>query len=282
MTTLLNTLPAAGIRSLPRSLLRYAALYWLFFKNRIKILLEYRVNFLIGAVSTVIMQAAGLLTIWVVMTQIPDLAGWSLPEILLIYGMITLSKSINHMFADNLWTIGRDYVRTGTFDRFMVRPVDPLFHLLADRFCHDGIGNFLVGLALVLIAAARLNITWTPWLVLYLAVMVLSGGFIFIALNLMTSVSGFWLMDSVPVTRVVFEMHEFAKYPLAIYPRFIGVLLTAIIPYGFASFYPASYLLGREQSPALIWGAPLVAVMLMMIALAVWRFGLRHYSSTGT
>ena len=43
----------------------YASLYWLFFKNRMKILMEYRVNFLIGAVSTIVMQAAGLLTIWV-------------------------------------------------------------------------------------------------------------------------------------------------------------------------------------------------------------------------
>jgi ABC-2 type transport system permease protein len=260
----------------------YASLYWLFFKNRIKILMEYRVNFLIGAVSTIVMQAAGLLTIWVIMAQIPDLAGWSLPEILLIYGLITLSKSINHMFADNLWTLGRDYVRTGTFDRFMVRPVDPLFHLLADRFCHDGIGNFLVGAALVIIAASRLNVVWTPLTIGYLILMVLSGGFIFIALNLMTSVSGFWLMDSVPVTRVVFEMHEFAKYPLTIYPRVISVLLTAVIPYGFASFFPATFLLGRDVPAALVWGAPLVAAVLMVIALAVWRFGLRHYSSTGT
>ncbi|CUS02518.2 conserved membrane protein of unknown function [Candidatus Promineifilum breve] len=260
----------------------YTSLYWLFFKNRIKILMEYRVNFLIGAVSTVIMQGAGLLTMWVVMAQIPDLDGWSLPEILLIYGLITLSKSINHMFADNLWTLGRDYVRTGTFDRFMVRPVDPLFHLLADRFCHDGIGNFLVGAALVIIASSRLNVVWTPLTVGYLVLMVLSGGFIFIALNLMTAVSGFWLMDSVPVTRVVFEMHEFAKYPLTIYPRFIGVLLTAVIPYGFASFFPATFLLGRDSNPLLAWGAPLVAAVLMVIGLAVWRFGLRHYSSTGT
>jgi ABC-2 type transport system permease protein len=261
---------------------RYTALYWLFFKNRIKILMEYRVNFLIGAVSTIFVQAAGLFTLWVIMAQIPDLEGWTLSEILLIYGLITLSKSINHMFADNLWTLGRDYVRTGTFDRFMVRPVDPLFHLLADRFCHDGIGNFLVGLALVLIAASRLNVEWTAGHVLYLSLMVLSGGFIFIALNLATAVSAFWVMDSVPVTRVVFEFHEFAKYPLTIYPRFIGVFLTAIIPYGFASFYPASYLMGKDMPPALVWGAPLVAVILMLIALQIWKFGLRHYGSTGT
>ena len=264
------------------ALLNYPSLYWLFLKNRIKILMEYRMNFLIGATSTIMMQGAGLLTVWVVMSQIPDLNGWTLPQVLLIYGMITLSKSINHMFADNLWTLGRDYVRTGQFDRFMVRPVDPLFHLLADRFCHDGIGNLLVGAVLVGIAAAQLGIAWTAGTVLYLVVMVLSGGVIFIALNLMTCVSAFWIMDSVPVTRVVFEMHEFAKYPLSIYPRAIGLLLTWAIPFGFASYFPAARLMGIESPPWQAYGAPVVAAVLLAVALQVWRFGLRHYGSTGT
>lgn len=264
------------------ALLNYPSLYWLFLKNRIKILMEYRMNFLIGATSTIMMQGAGLLAVWVIMSQIPDLNGWTLPQVLLIYGMITLSKSINHMFADNLWTLGRDYVRTGQFDRFMVRPVDPLFHLLADRFCHDGIGNFLVGATLVAIAAGRLGIAWTPGTILYLLVMVLSGGVIFIALNLMTCVSAFWIMDSVPVTRVVFEMHEFAKYPLSIYPRAIGLLLTWAIPFGFASYFPATRLMGIDSPPWQAYGAPVVAAVLLLIALRVWRFGLRHYGSTGT
>ncbi len=264
------------------ALLNYPSLYWLFLKNRLKILMEYRTNFLIGATSTIVMQGAGLLAVWVIMSQIPDLNGWTLPQVLLIYGMITLSKSINHMFADNLWTLGRDYVRTGQFDRFMVRPVDPLFHLLADRFCHDGIGNLLVGAVLVGIAAAQLGIAWTAGTVLYLVVMVLSGGVIFIALNLMTCVSAFWIMDSVPVTRVVFEMHEFAKYPLSIYPRAIGLLLTWAIPFGFASYFPAARLMGLDAPLWQVYGAPVVAAVLLAIALQVWRFGLRHYGSTGT
>jgi ABC-2 type transport system permease protein len=186
------------------------------------------------------------------------------------------------MFADNLWTLGRDYVRSGQFDRFMVRPVDPLFHLLADRFCHDGIGNFLVGAALVGIAAGQLGLAWTPGTLLYLVIMVLSGGIIFIALNLMTCVSAFWIMDSVPVTRVVFEMHEFAKYPLSIYPRAIGLLLTWAIPFGFASYFPAARLMGIESPSWQAYGAPVVAGVVLAIALQVWRFGLRHYGSTGT
>lgn len=260
---------------------RHLSLYWAFLLQQFKSYAEYRANFLIGASSTIMLQASNLLTIWVVMQQIPSFNGWSFYELLLIYGLITLSKSINHMFADNLWTVGRIYIRSGQFDRFLVRPLDPLFHLIADRFCYDGVGNFLVGLVLLGTALSGLRLALTPVTALYLIIATLSGGLIFIALNLLTCVSSFWIMDSVPVTRAVFDNHLFAQYPLSIYPKAIGIWLTWVIPYGFASFYPASYVLGREVG-ALAWLGPVVAVVLLIVAYRVWVFGLRHYSGTGS
>lgn len=135
---------------------------------------------------------------------------------------------------------------------------------------------------LVFSAAPAVGITWTVAKIFYLIIAVLSGGMIFIALNLITGVSAFWVMDSVPVIRVVFETHEFAKFPIIIYPKAIGILLTWLIPYGFASFYPASYLLERGISPWLAWGGPLVAAGLMVIGYRMWLFGLRHYAGTGS
>ncbi len=260
---------------------RYLRLYVYFVQQRFKILMEYRINFLIGSVSTVFQQGAWLLAIWVVMRQIPNMQGWSFPEVLLIYGLVTLAQSLNHMFADNLWTIGWAYIRSGQFDRFLVRPIDPLFHLLADRFCHDGIGHFAVGAALVASAAATLGLVWTPLKVLYLVVAVLSGGAIFVSLNLLTATTAFWIIESIPITQIVFNQHEFAKYPLSIYHRGIQFLLTWIIPYGFASFYPASYLLGRDVGP-LAWVGPVVAAVLLGVSYRVWQFGLRYYSGTGS
>jgi len=260
---------------------RYLSLYWLFLIQRLKVLMEYRANFIIGASSTIVLQASSILAIWVVMQKVPDLNGWNYDEILLVYGLITLAKSINHMFADNLWTLGRTYIRSGGFDRFLVRPIDPLFHLLADRFCQDGVGNFLVGVALVIKTSISLHIVWTLPKILLLLVGVVSGGFIFIALNLITCVTAFWIIDSVPVTRLIFDNHLFAQYPLTIYPKAINILLTWVVPYGFASFYPASYILGRA-SGNIAWLAPLIAAVLMFLGYRFWQFGLKHYSSTGT
>lgn len=262
-------------------MIRYLSLYWLFLTQRIKALMEYRANFIIGAASTIFLQASSILAIWVVMQKVPTLNGWNYDEILLVYGLITLAKSINHMFADNLWTLGRVYIRSGGFDRFLVRPINPLFHLLADRFCQDGVGNFLVGVALVVKASIALHIAWTPLKALVLAIGVVSGGFIFIALNLLTCVASFWIVDSVPVTRLVFDNHLFAQYPLTIYPKAINILLTWVIPYGLASFYPASYLLGRDLG-WVAWLSPLAAAFLLFLAYRFWEFGLKHYSGTGT
>jgi ABC-2 type transport system permease protein len=58
-------------------------------------------------------------------------------------------------------------------------------------------------------------------------------------------------------------------------------LITWLIPYGFASFYPASYLLGRDVGRLAFMG-PVVAAVLLLIGYRTWLFGLRHYSSTGS
>ena len=186
------------------------------------------------------------------------------------------------MFADNLWTVGRHHIRDGSFDRFLLRPIDPLFHLLADRFNHDGIGNFLIGLGLIVSSSLALGLEWSVLKVICVICAVIGGGVIFIALNLLTCVSAFWIIDSAPVTLAVHETHEFAKYPLSMYGGLVKGLLTWVIPYGLASYYPALYLLGRDTSSLLAFAAPVVGGLLMVIAYRAWLFGLRHYAGTGS
>lgn len=260
---------------------RYLSLYGLFLLQRFKILLEYRLNFAIGVASTLFLQAAGIAALWVIMSQVPSLNGWSFDQVLLIYGFLTASRSIEHMFADNLWTVGRQYIRTGGFDRFLVRPIDPLFHLLADRFNHDGIGNLLIGLLVIGKAWVALEIPLSLLTVGYAALAILTGGVIFIALNLLTATSAFWIIESIPLTLAVHQMHSFARYPLTIYQRGVQGLLTWVIPYGFCSFYPASYLMGQDIG-YMAWIGPPIALFFLTLAYGFWRFGLRHYASTGS
>jgi viologen exporter family transport system permease protein len=259
---------------------RYADLYPYFLRQHFKALLEYRVGFIIGLTGMCLTHAATLAFIWVIMSQLPTLNGWRLPELLLIYGLLCFSRSFAHMFTDNTWVMG-GAIQYGFFDRFLVRPIDPLFHLLADGFNIDGVGNFLVGGVLLITAGQALGIFSSLINLAYLVVTVASGAVIFFALNLISSVSAFWITDSIPVSELVFGNFVFAQYPLSIYPRVIRFLLTWVVPYGFTSFYPASFLLGRDVGP-LVWLSPLVAVVLVVIGYRFWLVGLRRYEGTGS
>jgi ABC-2 type transport system permease protein len=172
-------------------------------------------------------------------------------------------------------------VQTGDFDRFLLRPINPLFHLLAERFSYESISSAVVGAVVLFKASSALGLAWTPLKLVYLGLAVFSGGVIFTALNLLTAASAFWLVDPFPTMRVVFDLHTFAQYPLSIYGKGIQALMTWLIPFGFASFYPASYLLERDIGVMAWVGFPLSAG-LFFLAYRFWLFALGHYTGTGS
>jgi len=260
---------------------RYLKLYLWFWAQRLKVLLEYPGSTLIGLFCQILTQIPGILAIWVVIRQVPGLGGWNYNEVLLIYGLLTVSMGLSFVFGQNLWFIGNGYIRPGSFDRLLLKPIDPLFMLVVEYFSWSGMGDALMGAVVTGKALLALNIMWSPLKVLALLLSVGSGTAIFIAVFLIGSVSAFWIINSIPVTALFYMTHIFARYPLSIYPRGVLLLVTWLLPYGFASYYPASYLLGKEAG-TLVWAGPLVAATLLFIGYRVWLFGLRHYASTGS
>lgn len=260
----------------------YLRLYQHFLMQHFKTLLEYRANFLLGVVSLFLIQVGSILTLWVIMQHIPDLNGWKLPELLIIYGLLLLAKSLSRMFSENLWLVGSRYVRTGDFDRFLLYPINPLFHLLAERFSQEAISEFVIGTILLAISFSALAIPLTFSVFLYLIMTIISGALIFFSLNLVTATTAFWIIDQVSVMRMVFDLHVFAQYPLTIYPNFIRFILTWVIPFGFVSFYPSSFITNKTELEWWFLLSPLVAVVALSIAYRVWLFGLKCYTGTGS
>ena len=67
---------------------RALKIYRLLVVQNLKRLMEYRADFLTGAVSFLIDQAVGIGFIFIIFSQIPQLAGFTFPQILFIYGLL--------------------------------------------------------------------------------------------------------------------------------------------------------------------------------------------------
>lgn len=261
---------------------KYSKLYWEFAKNHLKVMMEYRIDFLIGVFSVMLEQFASIFFVKVVFDHIEQLNGWNFYEILFIYGVAATGRSIHQIFFDNLWTLGWQYIRPGKLDRLLIRPINPLFHVVADRLHQDGFGQLIIGLIILGTSIPHLDITWGVLQVFILIVLIISSGLIFIAINLFFATFSFWMIDSLPIVWAVFNLSDFARYPLTIYHKGIRMFLTWIIPYGFTAFYPAAYFIDQEGYKWFVLWTPLVAIVCSVIAYTFWNRGLKAFSSTGS
>ena len=119
---------------------KYVTLYIEFLKQNLKTMLEYKADFAIGVSSTLLTQFCGIFFVWVIFENIKQIHGWTFYEITFVYGLLTLAKGFDMFFFDNLNALGFEYVREGKLDIFMIRPISPLFQLVASHIMPDGIG----------------------------------------------------------------------------------------------------------------------------------------------
>ena len=62
----------------------------------------------------------------------------------------------------------------------------------------------------------------------------------------------------------------------------VKVLLSTVVPFAFASFYPTTLALGRSEFLPYFWAVPAVALLLALLNVALWRKGIAKYGSTGS
>ena len=105
---------------------------------------------------------------------------------------------------------------------------------------------------------------------------------IYTAVFLLLTCVSFWVEDRVGVIPPVYNMLAFGRYPLPIYNPVIQFILSWIVPFGFASFYPAAKLLGHNEYQEFFVLLPFVAAIFLTMSILVWNRGVKNYSSTGT
>ena len=74
---------------------RALRLYRTFVVQHLKNLMEYKIDFLTGAVSFLFNQVINIMFLSIIFSQIPNLVGWSYEEIIFIYGFSHLHISHN-------------------------------------------------------------------------------------------------------------------------------------------------------------------------------------------
>ncbi len=262
------------------NMVRNLKLYGAFLIASLKKMMLYRIDCLVGMFSQVAFQVIELVFIWIVFQNTETIAGWNFEQLLLLYGVMMLSVSVTELLFDATYDIGRKLIRKGKFDTTLLRPVHPLVSILGDSESYTALGYIVILLILIVAMLIRLHIAVTFLLVMKIVYFGILGGFIIGGIQTIFSVAGLWSYKSNEIVWSVFQLHKLAQYPIGIYNRFIKLLISGILPFAFASYYPTLDYLGQQQN-YLILLTPCIALLIWMIAIKIWNWALKKYRSTG-
>ena len=261
---------------------RHLKLLLLYFSQYAKVRMGYKADFFIAVFSSMAATVLGFGFVLVLFSKIPKLQDWSFYEVLFLYGFSLIPLGFFNVVSWNLYEFGDIYIIQGRFDRILLRPVDTLFQILFEKFRLESLQEVITGIVVVGICVRRLGLPWNAADYFWFGLMVACGAFIYISVFLILTAVSFWFEDRVGIVPPVFNMLTFGRYPLTIYNVFIQFMLSWVIPFGFASFYPTTYFLRRGAFAPYVHMVPAVAATFFVLALVVWNRGVRNYSSTGS
>ena len=257
--------------------------YW-----RINILttLEYRENFIMWMIFTLIYHGSAIAALWIVLNSFPSMNGWTFRDMAFLYGLWMVAHALHNTLFSTVSDIP-EHIRDGEFDRLLVRPLDTLFQAIATpgQVFPD---ELVLGLVTFGVATWYAGVRVDAAFCVFVPLIVAGGALVDLALNLAIATVAFWFVRVDALHWIVMQLEqEFTRYPLTIYSRGVRLLLTFVFPFAFMNYFPARYFLhkggggGVGLPPEAGLFTPLIGVVFLALAYAFWRHGLNRYQGVG-
>ena len=247
--------------------------------------MQYRTSFWLQTVSMVVMTGGELVATLLLFERFTALGQWSRDEILFYFGLMQVTFAQIELFGRGFSSFGQ-LVRSGQFDRILLRPQSTVAGVLGSQFDPRRLGSLLIGLASLILGSVRAQIVWTPDKLLCLILAVAGGGCLFLGLFMLEATLCFWSVQSIEIVNVVtYGGRTACQYPIDIYPKNFRWLFLYIAPLALTTHLPASWILGKTLFGWPSWLAylsPLAGGLVLALMLVFWHFGVRHYKSTGS
>ncbi len=248
---------------------------------------RYPGSALLLTVSQFLATGIEVVAIWALFDRFGHVQGWRIGEVALFYGLVNVMFALANALGRGFDMLGTDFLRTGAFDRLMLRPRALALQLMGNDLRISRVGRLLQGVLVLSFASAQAPIHWTPARLALALVAVAGGVALFLGILVLQGALAFWTVESLEVANVLtYGGVEAGQYPMALYAQWFRRLLTFAVPLAAVAYYPGLAILGHIDplgAPAWVgWLSPLAGFAFLALSFTLWRLGVRHYASTGS
>ena len=259
----------------------YLKLISTFFKINVQMSLAYRTDTVVNILLNLMWLGWELLSLSIIFSNTETLGGWGFGELVALLGVFRL---INTLMAALIWPNTEKFnqsIRDGSMDYTILQPVNSMFLVTFSRITVWRIWDLVLAVVLIVAGVGMSGEVTTPLSILTFLLLTVSGAVVVYSLWIVLIALTFWFTKFDNNVTILQALMDAGRYPVTVYPVWLRIIVTFVIPIAVATTVPLQALRGELTLDRVLLFL-LVAIASFWIASRIWQTGLKRYSSASS
>ena len=261
--------------------MRYLRLIPTFIKVNLQMSLAYRSEAVSEILLDLIWLAWELVSLQIIFSNTVSLGGWGRGELIVLLGVLWM---VNTFMSALIWPNTEKFnasVRDGSLDYMLLQPANSMFLVSFSRITVWRLADLILAIILIAVGVNMAGEVTTPLNILLFAMLTVSGALVIYSLWIVLIAFTFWFTKFDNNVTILQALTDTGRYPITVYPWWLRIIVTYIVPIGLATTVPVQALRGELTG----WNVLTflgISVAAVFIASQVWKVGVKKYSGASS
>jgi len=250
-------------------------------KVNIQMSLAYRADTVVNILLNLMWLGWELLSLGIIFSNTDTIGGWGFGELIALLGVFRL---VHTLMIALIWPNTEKFnqsIRDGSMDYTLLQPVNSMFLVTFSRITVWRAWDLVLAVILIVVGINLSGDTTTLLNILTFILLTVSGAIVIYSLWIVLIALTFWFTKFDNNVTILQALLDAGRYPVTVYPVWLRILVTFIIPIAVATTIPLQGLRGDlTLGRALMF--ILIGILSFLIASQVWKAGLKRYSGASS
>ena len=261
--------------------MHYLNLIKTFLKINIQMSLAYRADTIVNILLNLMWLGWELLGLSIIFSNTETLGGWGFGELIALLGVFRL---INTLMIALIWPNTEKFnqsIRDGSMDYTILQPANSMFLVTFSRITVWRFWDLILAVILIVVGITKSGDVTTPLSTLTFVLLTVSGAIVIYSLWIVLIALTFWFTKFDNNVTILQALLDAGRYPVTVYPIWLRIIVTFIIPIAVATTVPLQALRG-ELDLQRVFIFVVIGIVSFLVSSRVWKAGLKRYSGASS
>jgi ABC-2 type transport system permease protein len=252
-----------------------------FLKVNIQMSLAYRADTVVNILLNLMWLGWELLSLSIIFNNTEMIAGWGFGELIALLGVFRL---VHTLMIALIWPNTEKFnqsIRDGSMDYTLLQPINSMFLITFSRITVWRAWDLVLAIVLISVGINIGGDVVTASQILTFILLTVSGAVIIYSLWIVLISLTFWFTKFDNNVTILQALLDAGRYPVTVYPVWLQILVTFVIPIAVATTIPLQGLRG-ELTLLRVGMFFTIGVISFLVASRIWKAGLKQYSGASS